>query len=154
MITLLSVKHSFRTMEATCLRSIPGQVASSMGIKVGFPFPFVFSPLKSQSLGVSGSITSLAPSPEGLASTSLDRFFRLHSTVPPDSKTDQKGQVLEKVYAKTTPTVVIWDPTHEENIPVAENDSEEGDEVWEGMQDVEDNSDDEGMSPKRSRRIK
>lgn len=94
--------------------------------------------------GISGSVTSLAPSPDGLASTSLDRFFRVHSTIPPDSKSDTKGLVLDRVYTKSIPTAVIWDPTHDDHLHLTnDEDKEDGDKVWEEMEPVGDSEEDE-----------
>jgi ribosome biogenesis protein NSA1 len=85
----------------------------------------------------------------------LDRFFRLHSVVSPDSQIDKKGEVLEKSYTKSIPTTVVWDPTLEENIPdPRKEDEEDGDKIWEGMHHVEDSSDENESRDKKSRRIK
>ncbi|KII88580.1 hypothetical protein PLICRDRAFT_629267 [Plicaturopsis crispa FD-325 SS-3] len=98
--------------------------------------------------GISGAVTSIAPSPSLLASTALDRYARIHSTFAPPAKVgeqqERKGQVLEKVFMKSTPTVVVWDG--EENairVNSVEEGEEEGGDVWEGMENVGEDSDDE-----------
>ena len=118
--------------------------------------------------GIAGAITSMAPSPAGLISTSLDRYARVHSTYPPPPETgqaqDEKGTVLEKVYMKTIPTCVVWDGVTEED-DVEEDDDDDrmrsggdddvvdsGDDedVWAGMQVAED-SENEGQTAQRRR---
>ena len=63
--------------------------------------------------GLSGAITSIAPSPTVMASTALDRFVRIHCTpLPPQQagqQVEKKGEILDKVYVKSIPTVIIWD---------------------------------------------
>ena len=108
--------------------------------------------------GIAGAITSMAPSPTGLISTSLDRYARVHSTYPPPSETcqpqDEKGAVLEKVYMKTTPTCVVWDGVTDEDEdgddghddddrmqPGGDDDDDDSgddEDVWAGMQVAED----------------
>jgi ribosome biogenesis protein NSA1 len=79
-----------------------------------------------------------------LASTSLDRFFRVHSTIPPDSQSDTKGLVVDKLYTKSIPTAVIWDPTYDDHAHLPhDEDEDDGDKVWEEMQDVDDSDGDE-----------
>lgn len=99
----------------------------------------------------------MASSPRGLVSVASDRYIRFHTTVPPPVKVGQqqpgRGEVVEKVFVNSLPTVVTWDPST--NIaPTAEDasmDDEEGgeeDDVWETMQKV--NSDhDEGVPRKK-----
>jgi len=56
-----------------------------------------------------------------------------------------KGQTLEKVYTKSVPTVVVWDPSYEDHRSSGLEDGEgEGDQVWEGMQGAEDDGDSRG----------
>jgi len=80
----------------------------------------------------------MAPSPDGLVSTALDRCARIHSTYPPPIKAgqqqEQKGEVLEKIFLKSVPTVVAWDPFWSE--PVIPPQGE--DDVWDTMENVED----------------
>ncbi|KAI9446233.1 hypothetical protein H4582DRAFT_2107980 [Lactarius indigo] len=105
--------------------------------------------------GIAGAVTSMAPSPTGLASTALDRYARVHSTYPPPAEAGQpqhnKGTVLEKVYMKSIPTCVVWDEVAGEDADHhgdgmrqdgAEADSEDSDaDVWESMQVAEDSGD-------------
>ena len=84
----------------------------------------------------------MACAPHHIGSTSLDRFFRLHGTASEASATGGKGQTLEKVYTKSVPTVVVWDPSYEGRRSSGfEDDEGEGDQVWEGMQSAEDDGD-------------
>ncbi|KAF8522312.1 hypothetical protein BU17DRAFT_87400 [Hysterangium stoloniferum] len=88
--------------------------------------------------GLAGAITSIASttsshSPPLLASTSLDRFFRLHST----GVDGGRGDVLAKEWVKTTPSCVVWDECREETLAGddIEEDEDEGD-IWEKMKGV------------------
>ena len=117
--------------------------------------------------GIAGAITSMAASPAGLISTSLDRYARVHSTYPPPPETDQpqdeKGAVLEKVYMKTIPTCVVWDGVTDEDEdeddedrmqPGGGNDDDDSgddEDVWAGMQVAED-SENEGQTEAQRRR--
>lgn len=93
-------------------------------------------------------MTSIAPSPSILASTANDRFTRLHSSYPPPAKEDQnldrKGAVLEKVYVASVPTVVIWDHTSNETSKDPSPTREQGDEVWDEMEQVGGSDTEEG----------
>lgn len=105
-------------------------------------------------------MTSIAPSPTFVASTGLDRFACIHSTsVLPQqagNQVEKKGQVLDKIYTKSIPTVVIWDgdvtntglnvdkPDEEENDSEDEN-------VWDALQNVGDSGEEDApRSTKRS----
>ncbi|KAG8217475.1 hypothetical protein J3R82DRAFT_5620 [Butyriboletus roseoflavus] len=88
--------------------------------------------------GISGAVNSLAVAPSCLASMSLDRFARIHSTFPPAAEVgmqqEEKGTVLDKVYMTTVPTVVVWDQSAAGNLQTtAEED--EGD-IWEQMKHI------------------
>lgn len=115
-----------------------------------FPIDFLI-------IGLSGAITSIAPSPTFLASTALDRFARIHSTSsPPEHAGEQvvkKGDVLEKVYTKSIPTVIVWNGDvswlSEENDD--SGDDSEDDDVWDGMEDVGISDDDEDIVSRRKR---
>ncbi|KAG6889308.1 hypothetical protein C0995_001964 [Termitomyces sp. Mi166 len=84
--------------------------------------------------GISGAVTSLAPSPTLLASTALDRFVRIHSTFPLTQQIgqqqEQKGQILVNVFMKCTPTVIVWDNVIGQEITAP---MEDGD-VWETLE--------------------
>ncbi|KAJ7582777.1 WD40-repeat-containing domain protein [Mycena floridula] len=89
--------------------------------------------------GISGAITSIAASPSYLASTSLDRYTRMHSTFSPPSVAgehqDRKGEIKTKVYMTSVPTVVVWDG----RAPSIENfDATETDELWTAMETIQD----------------
>ncbi|KIJ69458.1 hypothetical protein HYDPIDRAFT_79428, partial [Hydnomerulius pinastri MD-312] len=94
--------------------------------------------------GISGAVNSVAAAPAFLASVSLDRYTRIHSTFPPPvevgKQQSEKGTILEKVYMTTVPTVVIWDQSVGKPMETAED--EDGD-VWEQMENVGE-CDDEG----------
>ncbi|KAI0283108.1 hypothetical protein BGY98DRAFT_953075 [Russula aff. rugulosa BPL654] len=98
--------------------------------------------------GIAGAITSMAPSPAGLISTSLDRYARVHSTYPPPPETgqaqDEKGAVLEKVYMRTIPTCVVWDG-------VTDEDDVEEDDDDDRMRRVAEDSENEGQTAQRRR---
>ncbi|KAF8559531.1 hypothetical protein OG21DRAFT_1502774, partial [Imleria badia] len=89
--------------------------------------------------GISGAVHSLAVAPSFLASVSLDRFARIHSTFPPATEVgkqqEQKGAVLDKVYMTTVPTVVIWDESAVGNLH-ANTEEDDGD-IWEQMKRVD-----------------
>ena len=84
-------------------------------------------------------MNSLAVAPSFLASVSLDRFTRIHSTFPPATEVgepqEEKGTVLDKVYMTTVPTVVIWDQSAVGN-PHANTEDNEGD-IWEQMKRID-----------------
>ncbi|PAV23245.1 hypothetical protein PNOK_0031300 [Pyrrhoderma noxium] len=115
---------------------------------------------------IQGSITSISPSPGSLlGSTSHDRFFRVHSTVPLSKKAGQqqeeRGEVLGKHYMKSVPTAVVFDITSDASDIAKsgkrrdnnEDDSEEDNEdVWAGMQGVDEDSDQEDNQPIVKRR--
>ena len=134
--------------------------ASSMATKVTLtfvPLQFYWDALDDFFMqGIAGAITSVAPSPAGLISTSLDRYARVHSTYPPPPETgqpqDEKGAVLEKVYMKTIPTCVVWDGVSDGDEDEDDNDEDrmrpgggddnddsgDDEDVWAGMQVAED----------------
>ncbi|KAF8590577.1 hypothetical protein K439DRAFT_1644695 [Ramaria rubella] len=102
--------------------------------------------------GLAGAICSLTPtmpslSPPLLASTSLDRFFRLHSTcssVPDNGKANKKGEVLTKVWMKSIATCVVWDRCAFDN-SIKEGalgyQDEDDQDLWATMQNVDDDDD-------------
>lgn len=105
--------------------------------------------------GLSGAVASIAPSPSFLASASLDRLCRVHSTVAPPREakvngSGDKGDVVDKVYMTTTPTVVVWDGRDEGKSKSALEEEEEED-VWEGMENIEDEDDDGSRGKKRKK---
>lgn len=106
----------------------------------------------------------MAPSPNYLASVSLDRFFRLHTMheppATPGPAAQKKGQTVSKVYVKSIPTVVVWD--EDDAVPVVSKDDAQSDvdeEVWDAMGVVGDDnqseeSDDDHASKRRAKRGK
>jgi len=93
--------------------------------------------------GLSGAVVSLAASPSLLASSSLDRYARIHSVFPPPQPGQQqehKGEVLEKIYLKSIPTTIVWDQNQviETKGPSATNDD---DNLWETMERIDDGDD-------------
>lgn len=111
--------------------------------------------------GLAGAVTSMASCPSFLASAAEDRFLRLHSTFAPPAQAGQqqehKGEVLDKLYMKVKPTVVIWDGQMDEVIKNgaasrdgdAESSDDEADDVWNKIEDVD--SEDELEGRKKSR---
>ena len=90
-------------------------------------------------IGLSGAVTSIAPSPTVIASTALDRYARVHSLVSPPSiagsHQETKGKVLEKVYVTSTPTVIIWDKTVNNNT-LEQSSTHDDDDVWNNMEHI------------------
>ncbi|CAA7271744.1 unnamed protein product [Cyclocybe aegerita] len=88
--------------------------------------------------GFSGAVTSISASPKVMASASLDRNARVHSTFPPPltsgNNQDGRGEVLGKWYLATVPTVVVWDkramsPRNDEH-------GDDNDDVWDNLENV------------------
>lgn len=109
--------------------------------------------------GLAGGISSIAPSPTVLVSTSLDRYARIHSTVPPPPEAGQrqerKGEVLDKVYVTSIPTVVVWDQNTSSSdgvkAPAAVVDDAVDDDLWENMDIIgEDESEEPGRRRKKA----
>lgn len=89
--------------------------------------------------GISGAITAIAPSPSIMMSTSLDRYARAHSVIPPLSSRDRKGEILQKLYLTGVPTAAVWDHTFPGGATAANEESaEEEDDVWDKMVHVGD----------------
>ncbi|KAI0807128.1 WD40-repeat-containing domain protein [Fomes fomentarius] len=107
--------------------------------------------------GIAGAVTSVAPARSFMASASQDRFVRLHTTFGPPAQEgqqqDQKGQVMDKLYMKVIPTVVIWDGEDASDRRPAERDEEGGDDdVWNTMQAAESDYEDEDKAAKKKTR--
>ncbi|PPQ78075.1 hypothetical protein CVT25_015609 [Psilocybe cyanescens] len=87
--------------------------------------------------GISGAVSSIAQSPNVLVSTSMDRYARVHSVVPPPvvakAHQEQKGQVLEKSYITSMPTAVVWDKQTPVEVDTKETND---DDVWDTMEHV------------------
>nr|GAT58729.1 predicted protein [Mycena chlorophos] len=111
--------------------------------------------------GLSGAVTSVAPSSRSasngrggqtLVSVALDRYCRVHSTFGPPSVAGQnqdnahKGDVLEKIFTTSVPTVVVWSGA--DHVPPADAE----DDVWDQMENVD--SEDDEVSDRRKRRRK
>ncbi|TFK54936.1 hypothetical protein OE88DRAFT_1653508 [Heliocybe sulcata] len=95
--------------------------------------------------GMSGAISSVAAGESVLGSVCLDRFFRLHSTKPPPDdpkeRQEERGEVLDKVYMHSIPTVVVWDAdaSDAEGRKSDEDDVEkqsDDDDVWDNMEET------------------
>ena len=91
-----------------------------------------------------------------LASTSLDRYFRLHSTVPlPDvagGKLDHKGHVIGKLYIKSTPTAVVWaDEGLAPPSKAADDYKAAEDTEWDNMERASDVEEENGRARKRKK---
>ncbi|KAK0210700.1 hypothetical protein DFS33DRAFT_1405366 [Desarmillaria ectypa] len=108
--------------------------------------------------GMSGAVSSMAPSPTVLASTSLDRYFRLHSTAPPPSEigqnSEERGQILDKVYSKSIPTVIVWDGDTAAASMADASASNEDDAVWNAMENIGERNDDSDSELNDTRRRK
>ena len=72
-----------------------------------------------------------------MVSTSLDRYFRIHTVVPPPSQPgsnlERRGGIVEKTYLTSMPTVVVWDQQKTKKI----NDTLEDDDLWNKMKHVD-----------------
>lgn len=103
--------------------------------------------------GLSGAVTSIAPSSGIMASTANDRYARIHSTFPPPAREgqniDRKGEVSEKIYVASMPTVVIWDYTFDDASKDGALPSEEDDDVWNDLEEVGDSDPETGRGKKR-----
>ncbi|KAJ4488010.1 hypothetical protein J3R30DRAFT_3279714 [Lentinula aciculospora] len=98
--------------------------------------------------GLAGAVTSIAPSPTLMVSVAQDRYCRLHSTFPapdqPGKQQEHKGEVLEKIFAKSTPIVIVWDGDRfaskatSSSKELGERIDDSDDDVWDNMQDVDD----------------
>lgn len=100
-----------------------------------------------------------------MASTSNDRYVRLHSTHSPPEvagvRQHEKGEVLAKVYMGAVPTCILWDTLErawdmgvkkrDDGGSGEESGSEEvgEDDVWAGMEDIGEEDEDEASSRKR-----
>ncbi|KAF9559136.1 hypothetical protein CPC08DRAFT_638124 [Agrocybe pediades] len=91
-------------------------------------------------LGISGAVTSIAPSPTFLVSTASDRYARFHSVVAPPATPrahqEHKGQILDKTYLTSTPTAVVWDKHLHVQVADDESEDEDDDEVWDQMEHI------------------
>ncbi|KAG7092413.1 hypothetical protein E1B28_008770 [Marasmius oreades] len=95
--------------------------------------------------GISGAVTSIAPSTSVMVTTSQDRFVRLHSVFPPPSQVSQqqdaKGQVVDKMFMKASPTVISWDQCPDLSFADTRDraDFQEDEDMWEDMEEIGDN---------------
>lgn len=96
--------------------------------------------------GLAGAVSSIAPTHSLLASAAQDRFVRLHSTFSPPAEAgaqqERKGDVLDKLYMKVTPTVVVWDGHIDASVGTA-GEAVDEDDVWDAMPVVDSDSEDE-----------
>lgn len=112
--------------------------------------------------GLAGSVTSIAPSPTFMVSVARDRYCRIHSTFPapeqPGQQQEHKGEVLEKIFTKSTPTVVVWDGDHSSTKPIAssqeleEGDGDSDEDVWDNMEEVDDDGEVQGSKTTKKQR--
>jgi ribosome biogenesis protein NSA1 len=76
-----------------------------------------------------------------MASTALDRYTRIHSTFPPPAEIgkqqERKGDVLDKIFTKSIPTVIVWDQDQAAKSVTPVSQVEE-DDVWENMEHIDD----------------
>ncbi|KAI0637075.1 hypothetical protein C8Q77DRAFT_1154947 [Trametes polyzona] len=104
--------------------------------------------------GLSGAVTSIAPARSLVGSAAQDRFVRLHSAFPPPPQQGQqqehKGEVLDKLYMKVIPTVIVWTGKTDLLDAAAAEDAADGeDDVWDAMQAADSDSEDEGKAKRR-----
>ncbi|KAK7467089.1 hypothetical protein VKT23_004149 [Stygiomarasmius scandens] len=103
--------------------------------------------------GLAGSVTSIAAAPSTLGSAAQDRYIRVHSTFPPAQEVGQpqegRGEVLGKVYSKSIPTCIVWDGTIPSSVSQGDEDSD--DDMWENMENIGNDSDDNGVARKKTR---
>ncbi|KAI0781044.1 WD40-repeat-containing domain protein [Trametes elegans] len=107
--------------------------------------------------GLAGAVTSVAPTRSLMVSAAQDRFVRLHSIFAPPAEVGQqqehKGEVLDKLYMKVTPTVVVWDGKTDVIDVVEKDDDAVGeDEVWDAMEEAESDSEAEGKPRRKEKR--
>ena len=93
------------------------------------------------SLGISGAVTSISPSSTTqMVSTSLDRYFRIHTVVPPPSRPgsnlERKGGIIEKTYLTSVPTVIVWDQQKTSKTAMDDN-TLEHDDLWDQMEHID-----------------
>jgi ribosome biogenesis protein NSA1 len=91
--------------------------------------------------GISGAVTSISPSSTTqMVSTSLDRYFRVHTVVPPPSLSasnlERRGEIVEKTYLTSVPTVIVWDQLEAIERTIDDNTSEH-DDLWDQMEHVD-----------------
>ncbi|EIN07389.1 hypothetical protein PUNSTDRAFT_89660 [Punctularia strigosozonata HHB-11173 SS5] len=114
--------------------------------------------------GIAGAVVCAAPCPGFLGSVAQDRLFRLHTTKPlpktAGHRQEEKGEVLDKVYMKSSPTAIVWDGVVDAEL---EDDGSEGarrdeddvdgddEDVWDKMRNVDD-SDSEAARGKKARK--
>ena len=92
-------------------------------------------------LGISGAVTSISSSSTTqIVSTSLDRYFRIHTVVPPPSRPgsnlERKGGIIEKTYLTSVPTVIVWDQLKASKTTIDDNTSEH-DDLWDQIEHVD-----------------
>ena len=94
-------------------------------------------------LGISGAVTSISPSSTTqMVSTSLDRYFRIHTVVLPPSRPgsnlERKGGTIEKTYLTSVPTVILWDQQKKSETTIDSDDNTlEHDDLWDRMEHVD-----------------
>lgn len=91
--------------------------------------------------GISGAVTSISPSNTTyMVSTSLDRYFRIHTVVPPPSRPgsnlERRGEIIEKAYLTSVPTVIVWDQQKTSKTTIDDN-TLEHDDLWDQMEHVD-----------------
>lgn len=81
--------------------------------------------------------------------------MRLHSTFSPPAEAraqqERKGDVLDKLYMKVTPTVVVWDGQLDVSVGNA-GEAVDEDDVWDAMPVVDSDSEDEGKPDRRKKK--
>lgn len=76
-----------------------------------------------------------------MCSISLDRYARIHTTVPPPesegTRVDQKGENVTKEYLTIVPSAVAWDGNDEDGAAIERDDqADEEEDVWNDMDRV------------------
>lgn len=77
-----------------------------------------------------------------MVSTSLDRYLRIHTVVPPPSQPgshlERRGAIIEKTYLTCAPTAVMWDQMETSKTTTSDNTTDfEDDDLWDKMEHVD-----------------
>ena len=73
-----------------------------------------------------------------MVSTSLDRYFRIHTIVPPPSRPgsnlERRGKIIEKTYLTSVPTVIVWD---QQKTRTMDDNTLGHDDLWDQMEHID-----------------
>lgn len=91
-----------------------------------------------------------------MVSTSQDRFLRLHSVVlpgEPGKPLERKGEVLGSLFLHSTPTSVACDPLFEDQATHDVDNSDEDEDIWNELHDVDDSEPEESGTKRRRSKL-